>query len=122
VKDFLLAKVHRDLDVKDVKILNAVQMQSRTAYIVVTLSSKRQAHLVKSTLRNEWLGDCLLKVKVKDDVPQEHFDNRTVLVREIPRYLRIEHVVELFGAKYGAVTNVELPTEMIRIKDIIAEQ
>lgn len=124
VKEFLLAKVHRDLDVKDVQIYYAVQMSQaseRLAYIVVTLGSKRQAHMTKSTLRKEWLSDSLLKVKVKEDVKQEHFNNRTVLVREIPRYLRIEHVLDLFGTKYGAVTNIELPTEITPIKNIIME-
>jgi len=44
------------------------------------------------------------------------------LVREIPRYLRVEHVLSIFGSKYGAVTNLELPTETIPIKDITLEQ
>jgi len=42
-------------------------------------------------------------------------------VREIPRYLRIEHVVGIFGSKYGAVVNVELPTEFRLIKETILE-
>ncbi len=41
-----------------------------------------------------------------------------MLVREIPRYLRVEHVLSIFGSKYGAVTNIELPTETIPIKEI----
>ena len=44
------------------------------------------------------------------------------MVREIPRYLRVEHVLSIFGSKYGAVTNLELPTETIPIKDITLEQ
>jgi hypothetical protein len=44
------------------------------------------------------------------------------LIREIPRYLRVEHVLSIFGSKYGAVTNLELPTETIPIKDITLEQ
>ena len=44
------------------------------------------------------------------------------MIREIPRYLRVEHVLSIFGSKYGAVTNLELPTETIPIKDITLEQ
>ena len=44
------------------------------------------------------------------------------MVREIPRYLRVEHVLSIFGSKYGAVTNLELPTETIPIKEITLEQ
>ena len=44
------------------------------------------------------------------------------MIREIPRYLRVEHVLSIFGSKYGAVTNLELPTETIPIKDVTLEQ
>lgn len=77
--------------------------------------------MAKSALRKHWIGDSLLKVKTKEDAAREHFNNRTVLVREIPKYLRVEHVLSLFGTRYGAVTNVELPTEKIAIKHIIEE-
>lgn len=46
VKKFLLDKVHRDLDVSDIQLINAVQLggeEERLAYIKVTLGSKRQA-------------------------------------------------------------------------------
>lgn len=78
--------------------------------------------MAKSALRKEWLEDCLVKVKVTEDVQREHFNNRTVLIREIPRYLRVEHLISLFGTKFGAVTNIELPTESIQIKKITLEQ
>lgn len=78
--------------------------------------------MAKSALRKEWLGDSLVKIKVTEDVQREHFNNRTVLIREIPRYLRVEHVLGIFGSRYGAVTNVELPTETVLIKQITQEQ
>ena len=121
VSAFLKEKVHRDLDVKNVEYVHAVTApgeEARFAYIKVTLGNKRQAYMAKSALRKEWLGDCLVKVKVTEDVQREHFNNRTVLIREIPRYLRVEHVLSIFGTRYGAVTNVELPTETVKIKEI----
>lgn len=63
-----------------------------------------------------------MKIKVTDDLKREHFNNRTIVVREIPRYLRIEHVLGIFGSKHGAVVNVELPTEFRDIKETILEQ
>jgi adenylate kinase family enzyme len=93
----------------------------KLAYILVTLGSKRQAVMAKQALRKEWIGDCLVKVKINDDAQRENFNNRTIIVREIPRYLRVEHVLTLFGTKYGAVTNIELPTEATAIKNIILE-
>lgn len=124
VTEYLHKKVHRDLDVQKVDFINSVVMPGeadRLAYIKVTLGSKRQAYMSKSALRKEWLGDCLVKVKATEDIQREHFNNRTILVREIPRFLRIEHVLSIFGVSYGAVTNVELPTEHIPIKDFIEE-
>lgn len=100
VTAFLHSKVHRDLDVKKVDFINSVALPGevdRVAYIKVTLGSKRQAYMSKSALRKDWLGDSLVKVKVTEDIQKEHFNNRTILVREIPRYLRIEHVLALFG-------------------------
>lgn len=77
--------------------------------------------MAKSALKKEWIGASLIKVKTSDEAKREHFNNRTILVREIPKYLRVEHVLTLFGAKYGAVTNIELPTEKTAIREIIEE-
>ncbi len=71
VKDYLHKKVHRDLDVQKVEYVHAVTAPGevqRFAYIKVTLGNKRQAYMTKSALRKEWLGDCLVKIKVSEDV------------------------------------------------------
>jgi len=65
--------------------------------------------MAKSKLIKEWIGDKLVKAKVTEDLSRENFDNRTVLIRNFPTHLRLDHVLEMFGDANGAVVNVELP-------------
>ena len=70
VAKFLAKEVHKDLQVKQVqfiKTLSTTNMSERTAYIKVTLASKRQAQMCKSALKQTWLHDSLLKVKTQQD-------------------------------------------------------
>lgn len=81
--------MHKDLEVLDVRYLPAVSTPSqgdRLAYILVTLGSKRQAHMVLKAIRKTWFGDQLLKIRMQDDAKKEVFDNRTILLREIPTH------------------------------------
>jgi hypothetical protein len=71
IRDYLHQKVHKDLDVTRAEYFHAVVAPGETprlAYIKVTVGNKRQAYMAKSALRKEWLEDCLVKVKVTEDV------------------------------------------------------
>ena len=125
VREFLVESVHKDLQVKDVKFVNAISAQNfplKTAYIKVALGSKRQAQMVKTNLRKTWLHDSLLKIKTQEDVKGEAFDNRTVVVNGIPKHMRVEVVLEQFFAKdAGAVVGIELPQENSKLRDLLHE-
>ncbi len=89
---------------------------------MLTLGSKRQAHLVQKHLRKTWIGDSLLKVKLDTDANKELFDNRTILIRNIPTHLNQRQILETFaGENVGAVVGVELPQERIKVTDSLAE-
>ena len=135
VKDFLLQNVHKDLQVKRVEFIDALyteNMRERTAFIKVELGSKRQAQMVHSSLRKTWLHDSLLKVKTRDDIKQETFGNRTIVIHGIPKYLNSENVLEYFCANInekdrstGAVVGIELPQENVKLRELrhkIAQQ
>lgn len=115
VKELLLSQVHKDLDISEIRFLPALttsEQADRWAYVLVTLGSKRQAHLVKTKLRKHWVGDTLLKVKVAEDANREHFDKRTIVLSGIPNNMTQKQILETFVSDY-AVVNVELPVENI---------
>ena len=82
--------VHKDLEVSDIKYVKSVTSASqgtKYAYIIIKLGSKRQAHLVNKSMRNIWIGDSLLKIRMQEDVKREAFDNRTIIIRDLPTHL-----------------------------------
>ena len=101
------------MQVKQVKFINALRvtnLPSKTAYIRVDLGSKRQAQMVKKALFKTWLHDSLLKIKTHEDIKAEAFDNRTVILHGIPKYLRAEVILkQFFEENAGAVVGMELP-------------
>jgi len=121
IGNFLVKNVHKDLQVKDVKFIDALttpNMKERTAFLRVALGSKRQAQMVKSNLRKTWMHDSLLKIKTLDDAKREVFDNRTVILHGIPRHLRAETILEHFAKNAGSVVGIELPQENSKLKDL----
>ena len=121
MRDFLVKNVHKDLQVKSVKFmesLGAGQLSSRTSYIKVEVGSKRQAKMVRSGLRKTWLHDCLIKAKTSEDAKAEAFDNRTVIINGLPRYLRAEQIIEYFGSGQGAVVGIELPMQNTKLAEL----
>ena len=125
VATFLTKNVHRDLQVKSVKFVESVRvpnLKARTAFVQVSVGSKRQAQLVKSALRNTWVHDKLLKVKTEEDAKKEVFDNRTVIITGIPKHLRADQVIHHFGKDAGAIVGLELPQENIRLKELRRKQ
>jgi hypothetical protein len=49
-------------------------------------------------------------VRVDADSNKELYDNRTIIVRNIPNHLNQRHILETFaGENAGAVVGIELP-------------
>lgn len=56
------------------------------------------------------------------DVRAESFDNRTVVLRNIPAWMKAKDVLNTFMTEFGAVVGVELPSENIKLKELRREQ
>lgn len=124
LKQHLVKLVHKDLVVSDVRYLPALTTASqgdRSAYIMVTLGSKRQAHLSMRALRKTWFGDQMLKIRMKEDAKKEVFDNRTIMLRDIPTHFTQSQIIETFGGDY-AVVSIELPVEDVNISKVLEER
>lgn len=66
--------------------------------------------MVKTSLRNTWIGDSLIKVRLDADATKEQFDNRTIIIRNIPTHFNQRNILETFaGESVGAVVGIELP-------------
>lgn len=125
-KEHLLKTVHKDLEVQDVKYLHSVTTADqglRYAYIVVSMGSKRQAHLVQKSLRQHWSGDNLLKVKLAADAKSENYDNRTVILHDLPTHMNQTQILEIFGNYTGsAVVGIEMPMENVAIAEYLEDR
>lgn len=69
-----------------------------------------------------WLEDAKLKVKTMADVRAEQFDQRTVVLRNIPTWMKASDVLNTFMPEYGAVVGIELPSENTKLKELRREQ
>ena len=107
---------------KFIDSLSTPNLKARHAYLKVQVGSKRQAQLIKQSLRKTWIHDSLLKVKTSDDAKTEVFDNRTVVLSGLPRHLRAEQVIEYFGKGAGAVVGLEIPAENTRLSELRRKQ
>ena len=93
-------------------------MPETTAYIKVTVANRRQAEMIGKQLRKTWVSDSLIKVKTINDVKKEHFNNRTVLLANIPSYLSTEKAIEIFGKKSGKIVGIELPKQNVKLREL----
>jgi len=59
-------------------------------------------------LKNHWIGTKLLKLKSFEDRITEDLDNRTIIVRNIPKEFRKEDILTHFS-DFGAIMAIELP-------------
>lgn len=63
---FLKSAVNKEVELLDVHYMESLAtdvLAGKTSGILLTLGSKKDALLVKSSLRNHWFHDSLLKVK-----------------------------------------------------------
>lgn len=123
IQSFLHKEVGKKIELLNVRYHNSLatdQLPSKTSAITLTLGSKKDVYLVKSTLRKHWFLDTLLKVKTSADTKREDFSNRTVIIQNIPKYLNSDQILNYFG-KNGAVVGMELPMVNSRLKKIREE-
>jgi hypothetical protein len=121
IKTFLRENVHRDLDIRSIESIDSlgtVNLPETTAYIKVTVANRRQAEMIGKHLRKTWVSDSLIKVKTINDVKKEHFNNRTVLLSNIPGYLSTEKAIEIFGKKSGKIVGIELPKQNVKLREL----
>lgn len=60
----------------------------RIAFAKVRFASPNEANKVKKALYNYWIGDKKLKIKSKEEIGYETYDNRTVIIRGIPTHIK----------------------------------
>jgi RNA recognition motif-containing protein len=82
--------------------------RDKVAHAKVEMSSPIEVAKLARKLRTTWIQDKKLKVKVFDDIKQEVFANRTVLVEGLPSTYKESNLSELFNT-FGAVSGIELP-------------
>lgn len=74
--------------------------------------------MVKDALYNKWIEDKKLKVKTKEDLAYETYNNRTIIVKNIPINYRDQHLIQLFEDA-GTISGLELPLKDISIEEHI---
>ena len=106
------------MDMEQIGSLESESLRAKTAYIKVTLGSRSQADLVQKKLKKVWLGDCLLRVKTQSDAKREHFNNRTIIIQNIPKHLTSDRALEVFGKEAGTIVGIELPRQNTKLKNL----
>ena len=74
--------------------------------------------MVSKQLRKKWVSDCILKVKTVNDVKKEHFNNRTIVIMNIPGHLGTDKAMEAFGKDSGKIVGIELPKQNVKLKEL----
>lgn len=90
-------------------------IQEAVAYMTVEYESVQDAMKMAKKLKKTWIDDKLIKVRTMKDKHIEHFDNRTVVMKDIPTNIKVRHVLEFFKT-FGVITNIEMP-----LKDSLQE-
>ena len=57
-------------------------------------------------------------MKTAEDAKREHFNNRTVVLSNIPRHLSTEGAMEAFGKDAGKIVGIELPKQNVKLKEL----
>lgn len=107
----------KGVNVYKAKLTKALD-STTNAFAYIQVANPSQVKLVKEKLRNFWIEDRKIKLKTRDDLTYETFDNRTVIVQNLPIHLRSNKLVEVFSA-YGSLTSIELPTKNVAIENEI---
>jgi hypothetical protein len=97
--------------------LNIVESlnSEKPAFAVVKVGTPAQLKGLREALRNCWIKDKKLKLKTQEDLTYETFDNRTIIVQNLPSHIKGHHLIDFFS-NFGAVAGVELPTKNLAVE------
>lgn len=70
--------------------------RDEVVYVKATFLNKKDALKVKKAINGEWIGDKQLKLRVNDDKVTESFDNRTVVIQDIPSNFNKDDLLDFF--------------------------
>ena len=79
---------------------------------------QKDAEKVKRSLYNVWLEDKKIRVLNKKDVENETYDNRTIVVMNIPSHYKDKKLLKHFQ-DFGPITSIELPINNRLIEDYL---
>jgi RNA recognition motif-containing protein len=76
--------------------------------MTVEYESVHDAMKIAKKLKKTWIDDKLIKVRTMKDRHLEHYDNRTIVIKDLPTNAKSRHVIE-FMKTFGVITSVEMP-------------
>lgn len=85
-----------NLEVYGQRSVPSINSQARTAFIVLDLAGERQVVDLTKKMRHVWVEDSLIKLRTLKDAKREQFDNRTLVIRDIPTSYQIKDIITLF--------------------------
>ena len=57
-------------------------------------------------------------MKTSEDAKKEHFNNRTIVINNIPKYMSTEKALDHFGKNAGKIVGIELPRQNLKLKEL----
>ncbi|CDW82520.1 UNKNOWN [Stylonychia lemnae] len=119
-KDLLLLNLPRDITtdkvkqmcsvknviVENVKLLRGLDSESIFGAIVTVHFQTQLKPLIES-LHNHWIIDKKVKVRTRDQLSYETYNDRTLMISNIPPSYKEDDIIEIFN-RYGVVVRVEM--------------
>ena len=103
--------------VNSIKISKSLD-DTQISYVLVQFGDQKDAEKVKRSLYNVWLEDKKIRVLNQKDVENETYDNRTIVVMNIPSHYKDKKLLKHFR-DFGAITSIELPINNRLIEDYL---
>ena len=72
------------LEVYSSRTVHSINSDDKTAFIVLDLAGERQVVDLTKKMRHIWVQDTLIKLRTLKDAKRENFNNRTLVIRDIP--------------------------------------
>ena len=103
--------------VNSIKISKSLD-DTQISHVLVQFGDQKDAEKVKRSLYNVWLEDKKIRVLNQKDVENETYDNRTIVVMNIPSHYKDKKLLKHFQ-DFGAITSIELPINNRLIEDYL---
>jgi len=109
-KEQVLAMISlKGVQVQDFSLIKSLT-EDANAFARVKVGSPAQVKTVKEKLRSHWVEDKKIKLKTQDELAYETFNNRTIIIQNIPNHYRTSTLTDYFS-RFGAVTGIEMPVK-----------